>query len=84
MGNYLAKSNKLLRNFEYRRFYYQSNLSTMWKDGSPFSGDDFNDFFFVHAENFKYIAINPHRKSSLDVPLKKIRQFVRKIYYSSL
>lgn len=41
-------------------------------------------FFFVHAENFKYIAINPHRKSSLDVPLKKIRQFVRKIYYSSL
>lgn len=49
MGNYLAKSNKLLRNFEYRRFYYQSNLSTMWKDGSPFSGDDFNDFFFLYT-----------------------------------
>ena len=46
MGNYLAKSNKLLRNFEYRRFYYQSNLSTMWKDRSSFSGDDFDDFFF--------------------------------------
>ena len=53
MGNYLAKSNKLLRNFEYRRFYYQSNLSTMWKDRSSFSGDDFFFFFLCvsNAEN---------------------------------
>lgn len=74
MGNYLAKSNKLLRNFEYRRFYYQSNLSTMWKDRRRSLAMILMIFFFLCVCRTLRIQIYSDKSASKIKPRRSLEK----------